>query len=293
MFFHILSVPSKYPEKVPLPTPYDLVVRFLAKRGQAELLSTLALVSHEWCRAVRKLRFHRLHLKPGLNFSLLNEVFRPDTVLPFLRHLHLNGCLSSGPREARDPEHRWLVPLVPLFMWICACAPVDYLFLQSLSWGNVPAEARAALLILPKVRALGIHDVDFWNSNQLLRVLNAHAPRLQFLCVYHASFWAYNHVPSQLARTDPLLLTELVLGCAYTPLIMEWLLGGGQREVLAIEELTVASRDVYRDDARLARVVKKAGPWLKRFSYHEWGMRPGSCEGENAGDDEELECESF
>ncbi|KAI1784538.1 hypothetical protein LXA43DRAFT_1122578 [Ganoderma leucocontextum] len=282
------DVPPKYPEKAPLPTPYDLVIRFLAQRGSNEQLSTLALVSREWCRAVRKLRFHRLHLEPGLNFPLLFQVFRPDTVLPFVRHLHLNGRLS-GPHSNRDPEHRWLPALVPLFAYILACAPVDYLFLQSLSWGNVPDEVRMALLMLPGVRALGIHDVDFWNSNQLLRVLNAHAPRLQFLQVFHASFWAYNHVPAQLARTEPLLLTELVLGCAYTPLVMEWLLGGGRREVLAIEELTVASRDVYRDDARLARVVKKAGPWLKRLAYKERGARNDSCEGENAGDDEELE----
>ncbi|PIL23254.1 hypothetical protein GSI_14564 [Ganoderma sinense ZZ0214-1] len=283
------DVPPKYPEKTSPPTPYDLVVGFLAKHGQTELLSTLAFVNRNWCRAVRKLRFRCLHLEPSLDFPRLLEVFRPNTVLPFLRQLHLNGRLTSGPRSARDPEHRWLAPLVPLFAHILAAAPVDYLFLQSLSWGNVPAEVRAALLGLPGVRALGIHDVDFWNSNQFLRVLNAHAPRLQFLQIWHATYWAYNHVPSQLQHTEPLLLTELVLGCAYTPLIMEWLLGGGQREVLAIEELDVASRDVYRDDARLARVVKKVAPWLKRFSYNEWGALNGMCEGTNGGDDEEPE----
>ncbi|KAM5533801.1 hypothetical protein V8D89_008655 [Ganoderma adspersum] len=283
------DVPPKYPEKAPPPTAYDLIVGFLAKRGQPELLSTLAFVSRNWCRAVRKLRFRRLHLEPSLDFPRLLEVFRPDTVLPFLRQLHLNGRLRSGPISARDAEHRWLAPLVPLFADILAAAPVDYIFLQLLSWGNVPAEIRAALLRLPGVRALGIHDVDFWNTNQFLRLLNAHAPRLQFLQIWHAFYWAYNHVPSQLVRTEPLLLTELVLGCAYTPLILEWLLGSGSREMLAIEELTVASRDVYRDDARLARVMKKIGPWMKRLTYNEWGALPGMCEGNNAGDDEESD----
>nr|VWO95322.1 Anthranilate--CoA ligase (EC [Ganoderma boninense] len=281
------DVPPKYPEKTPTPTPYDLVVGFLAKRGQSGLLSTVALISREWCRAVRKLRFRSLHVEPNCNFPRLLEVFRPDTVLPFLRQLHVNGRLTSGPPLARDPEHRWLAALVPLFAHILAVSPVDYLFLQSLSWGNVPVEVRAVLVGLPGVRALGIHDVDFWNSNQFLRLLNAHAPRLQFLQVWHATYWAYNHTPSQLQRTEPLLLTELVLGCAYTPLIMEWLLGN--REVLAIEELTVASRDVYRDDTRLAKVVKKIAPWLKRFSYNEWGALNGMCEGTNGGDDAESE----
>ena len=290
VFFHVLSVPPKYPDKAPPPTAYDIVVRFLVKRGQPELLSILAFVSRDWCGAVRKLRFHRLHLEPGLNFPRLLEVFRPDTVLPYLRQLHLNGRLRTWPIEARDADHLWLPQLVPLFADILAVSTVDYVFLQLLSWGNVPGEIRAVLLALPGVRALGIHDVDFWNTNQFLRLLNAHAPRLQFLQIWHAFYWAFNHVPSQLVRTEPLLLTELTLGCAYTPLIMEWLLGAGSREMLAIEELTIASRDVYRDDARLARVVKKIGPWMKRFTYNEWGGRPGMCEGDHTGD-EKADCE--
>ena len=270
-----------------MPTPYDFVVRFLAKRNRHRDLSALALVNREWCRAVRKLRFHRLHLKPNLKFRLLLQVFRPDTVLPFVRQLHLNGRLSCAGRK--DPNHSWLPQLVHLFAQMVEHSPIDYLFLQSLSWGNVPLDIRTALLALPHVRALGIHDVDFWNSNQYLRVLNAY-PGLQYLQIWHAFFWAYNHVPAQLTRTEPLLLAELNLGCAYTPLIMEWLLGS--REFLAIEELMVASRDVYRDDARLARVFKKISPWLKRFHYQEWGAKNDSCEGENMGDDEEIECES-
>ncbi|TBU46703.1 hypothetical protein BD309DRAFT_588014 [Dichomitus squalens] len=263
-----------------------LVQTFRPERRLHRELSTLALVSREWCRAVRKLRFHRLHLEPGLNFPLLLEVFRPDTVLPFVRQIHLNGRLrGDGPQDA---NHAWLPQLVPLCIEMAGCSPIDYVFLQSLSWGNVPLGMRTALLGLPHVRALGIHDVDFWNSNQFLRALNAY-PSLQFLQIWHASFWAYNHVPAQLARRKPLLLTELNLGCAYTPLIMEWLLS--RRRDLVIEELMVASRDVYRDDARLARVLKRISPWLKRFHYQEWGAKNDSCEGDNVGDDEDLECE--
>ncbi|KAI0754388.1 hypothetical protein C8Q80DRAFT_1266029 [Daedaleopsis nitida] len=276
------DVPPKYPDITPAPTIFDIMICFLQKKRK--MLSILALVSREWCHAVRKHRFHHLGLRPGMNCPRLLQVFRPDTVIPHVRHLHINGCLNDPGMISPEglADHRWLNSLLPLIESLSIHAHIDFLFLESLGWGDLSVELRANLREFTQVRALSIVDVDFWNSNQYLMTLNAY-PRLQYLQTYHTNYHALTHVPAQLARKEPLLLTELVIGCAYTNILMEWLLA--QRPVLAVEELTVHSRDMYRDDCRLARVVRMVSPWLKRFSYSDWADSV-LCEGAVAGTEE-------
>ncbi|RPD61480.1 hypothetical protein L227DRAFT_70333 [Lentinus tigrinus ALCF2SS1-6] len=217
-----------------------------------------------------------------MDHARLVQILRPDTVLPHVHQLTVNGRLRHPGMISSDTgqaDHRWLntPAMVRLIADISTHSPIEFLLLQSLSWGDVQLEVRASLRAMRSVRALMVHDVDFWTSNQYLMTLNAY-PNLQFLSVWHADFHALTHVDAQLQRTEPLLLTELIVGCAYTGLLMEWLLGGGRREMLAVEEITLDSRDIYRDDARLARVLRRVGPWLKRLYYMEYSALDASAD---------------
>ncbi|KAI0718793.1 hypothetical protein C8T65DRAFT_75821 [Cerioporus squamosus] len=285
------DVPPKYPNKAPKRTLWDLIVMYLFEHE----LSTLALAGRSLCHAVRKRRFRILTLHPHMNHARLVQILHPSAVLPYVRQLTVNGRLRYPGMISPEgqADHRWLndPQLVQLIADLCTHSPIEYLSLQSLSWGDIRIEVRNALRSMRGVRALMVHDVDFWNSNQYLMTLNAY-PGLQFLSVAHANFHALTHVPAQLRRTEPLLLTELVARCAYTGLLMEWLLG--RREMLAVEEMTLDCKDLYRDDARLARVLRKVGPWLKRFYYTEYASNE-ICEGAGYGsllDPHELEADT-
>ncbi|TFK93347.1 hypothetical protein K466DRAFT_129729 [Polyporus arcularius HHB13444] len=274
------DVPPRYPNKNPPRTLWDLIVMYLFE----DELSVVALADRAHCHAVRKRRFRILRIHPHMNHARLVHVIRPATTIPYVRQLTVNGRLGhEGMIWKGQPDHRWLNQprLVQLIEDLCTHSPIEFLCLQSLGWGNIRVEIRTALRSqsMRGVRALMMHDVIFWNSNQYLMTLNAY-PGLQFLSVWHANFQALTHVPAQLQRTEPLLLTELIAGCAYTGLLMEWLMG--RREVLAIEEMTLDCKDQYRDDARLARVLRKVSPWLKRFYYMEY-RDPDICEGAGHG----------
>ena len=271
------SVPPRYPNKAPPRTLWDLVVAYLFEHE----LSSVALAGRAWCHAVRKRRFRILVLHPHMDHARLVQILRPDTVLPHVRQLTVNGRLwhPGMISDQGQADHRWLhtPALVQLIVDLSTYSPIEFLTLQSLSWGDLPVEVRTSLRAMQSVRALMVHDVDFWTSNQYLMTLNAY-PDLQYLSLWHPNFHALTHVEAQLHRTEPLLLTELIVGCSYTSLLLEWLLGGGRREMLAVEELTMDSKDLYRDDARLARVLRKLSPWLKRFYYMEYSSKE-ICEG--------------
>ncbi|KAI0370596.1 hypothetical protein BV20DRAFT_284791 [Pilatotrama ljubarskyi] len=279
-----IDVPPKWPEKAPLPTIPDLIVEELECMRRRQDLSALQAVNREWCHAVRKMRFRTLKLRPEVDVQRLCEVFRAESLLPYVHHLDICAWAQDA-----DVSHDWLNSLLPLIQRIGDNAHIDVLIIACTIWSRLSKELRTYLLTrLPHIRALDVYSVDFRNSNQFLRFLNAY-PNLQYVRISDAFFWTHNQLRKQIYRTEPLLLTELYLGCAYTGLIMDWLLG--ERTVLAIEELTVSVRDIYRDDARLARVVKKISPWLKKFIYYECsGVEP--CEGDVVPRDDRLECTS-
>ena len=202
-----------------------------------------------------------------MNRAQVLDIFRPDTVMPYVRHLHIDGRIKYGQAlPDGQADHRWLNEYTEFIVALRSRARIDYLSLVDLSWGDIHPSIRLSLREMPHVRALSLDWIDWWNANQYLMVLNSY-PELQYLKLSHMVFHALSYLPTQLTRTEPLLLTELDVGCSYTNILLEWLLG--QRPVLAIEELTIHARDRYRDDARLARLVRKVSPWLKRFRYFD------------------------
>lgn len=278
--FYGISVPAKWPARIAAPTVYDIVVKHFVKNKQGRgidtrpaqdvqrVLSTLALVSRDWLCAVRKFRFQKLEIIPPVDLARLVEVYRSDAVMPYVRHLHIDGYIIRGKvLPNKQADHRWLIDYIPLIAQLREYAPIDYLSLDDLSWGDLHIALRQTLRSLPHVRALSLNAIDFWNSNQYLKTLNSY-PQLQYLRTRHMDWHELTHVPAQVTRAQPLLLSEFFAGCTYTSLLLDWMLG--QRQVLAIEEFSVHVRDMYRDDARLARVVRKISPWLKRFTYFEW-----------------------
>ena len=264
----ISSVPPKWPEKELNPTYYDVLVCQLEHMGLRKEVSALQAVNREWCHAVRKYRFKSLVLTPEADRHQLFEIYCSNYVLPYVRHLTISGEWVSRPPHENYFEHVWFSDLLPLIKAIGECSPVEYMNIEFICWKGLTQELRACLVDnFTHVRALDICCINFENSNQLLRLLNSF-PHVQYARLGDLRHTTYTHVRSQLARVEPLLLSELRLECGYTGLLMDWLLG--QRVALAIEELTLAVVDRYRDDARMARVIRRISPWLKALKYLEF-----------------------
>ncbi|KAH9899165.1 hypothetical protein C8Q73DRAFT_308937 [Cubamyces lactineus] len=261
------DVPPKWPDKESNPTSYDVLVCQLEQMGLRKEVSTLQAVNREWCHAVRKYRFKSLRLTPEVDRHRLSGVYCSNYVLPYVRHLSISGEWVSLPPQEDYFEHVWLSDLLPLIKAIGECSPVEYMTIENICWKGLTKDLRACLVDnFTHVRALDIYLINFENSNQLLRLLNSF-PYVQYARMGDLVHATYTHVRSQLVRAEPLLLSELRLECGYTGLLMEWLLG--QRVTLAIEELTLAVVDRYRDDARMARVIRRISPWLKVLKYLE------------------------
>ncbi|OSD05212.1 hypothetical protein PYCCODRAFT_1299593 [Trametes coccinea BRFM310] len=233
---------------------------------------TLQSVNREWCFAVRRHRFAKLQLTPDSRPKRLLNVWRPDTLLPHLRQVDIFGGLDLwsqiSDEEFDELPLGWLNKLLPLLQQISRHSPLEILRVEDLYWPALTPEIRECLLRgFPHIYALHIMNVDFRNSNQLLRTLNAF-PQVQYLWIGDLSYDSQSHTLSQISRTEPLFLREVYLPSAYTGLFLDWLLG--QRNTLVVERLRIAVRDLYRDDAKLVRLIRKVGPWLKSLKYLEY-----------------------
>ncbi|KAL7277197.1 hypothetical protein ACG7TL_009045 [Trametes sanguinea] len=271
-FGSICNVPRKYPGADPKETPYDIIIHMLEADRCRKDIVTLQSVNREWCFAVRRHRFAKLQLTPDSRPKRLLNVWRPDTLLPHLRQVDIFGGLDLwsqiSDEEFDELPLGWLNKLLPLLQQISRHSPLEILRVEDLYWPALTPEIRECLLRgFPHIYALHIMNVDFRNSNQLLRTLNAF-PQVQYLWIGDLSYDSQSHTLSQISRTEPLFLREVYLPSAYTGLFLDWLLG--QRNTLVVERLRIAVRDLYRDDAKLVRLIRKVGPWLKSLKYLEY-----------------------
>ncbi|KAI9065221.1 hypothetical protein FKP32DRAFT_506549 [Trametes sanguinea] len=275
------EVPRKWPGVDPRETPYDIIIHMLAADHGRQDILTLQYVNREWCAAARRYLFDSLQVlssRPRDRLKRLLDVWRPDTLLPHLREVIFSGQVDFWVRisdeESNDLELGWLNKLFPFLRRISRHSPLEILRIEDICWLALSPKVRDCLLRgFPHVTALQILNVDFKNSNQLLRTLNALPPQVLYLRIGDLSYNAQNHTLSQISRTEPLFLRDLDLPRGYTGLFLDWLLG--HRDTLVIERLRIAVRDIYRDDAKLARLIRKISPWLKSFRYLECsGLEP-------------------
>ncbi|KAL6309324.1 hypothetical protein BKA93DRAFT_759589 [Sparassis latifolia] len=214
-------------------------------------------------------------LKPRTNIRQFEAIYTSSGLLSYVREIEICGCLMvglwdqdecSGLRAGTyEPDHTWISNVLP---FLTRFQGIQTLQLIDLSWGDVPQEARALLLThFTSVSRLHIDLVDFWNSNQLLRTLQAF-PHLSSLKTERLSFHKASHTRRQISSPSPLSLRTLELrkpDCARYGPLFQWLVGSRA-------SVTVDNAFIHWDDTdvdSLFALIRKIAPTLRNLSYEQ------------------------
>ncbi|TFY54821.1 hypothetical protein EVJ58_g8631 [Rhodofomes roseus] len=206
------------------------------------------------------------------------------TVWYYPREVEILGCLTpdadpgddanSGLNDEGDPDHRWMDAIVPFLMRF-DLAQIEWLDLRDLSWGDIAPGTRIFLLTqFTLTRRLTLSAIDFWNSNQMLRTLNAF-PNIHGLSMEKLSWHRANHTRKQLEGIADMHLRYLHIGqtefARYGPFI-KWLIG--QRDVLIVDEAFI----VWEDTEIMSPItlLRRLAPTLKSLIYQQCMILPGS-----------------
>lgn len=227
--------------------------------------------------------YRRLRLKPMTDITRYQAVYTEHCLLPFVKEVEILGCLTpnaysgddadSGLNDEGDPDHRWMDAIVPLLRRL-APRQVEWLDMRDLSWGDIDTATRHFLLThFGQARRLTLSAIDFWNSNQMFRTLNAF-PNIHGLSMENLSWHRANHARKQLERTRNMHLRYLHIGqtefARYGPFV-KWFLG--QREVVVVDEAFVVWEDT--EIMSLIALFRRLVPSLKGLVYQQCMVMPG------------------
>ncbi|EMD39243.1 hypothetical protein CERSUDRAFT_122670 [Gelatoporia subvermispora B] len=152
----------------------------------------------------------------------------PEELVPYLSTVDPGSkalCIHGYTDEDADGTEDWkFIDVVTPHL--SRLQNVQMLQLDDISWGNLSPTARAFILThFRSVTALKLNGVDMWNSNQLLRVLDAF-PSLSALVLDRVDADLCNHATAQVTRITPLHLEYLQIGSlGWSRPLCEWLLG--------------------------------------------------------------------
>lgn len=227
--------------------------------------------------------YRRLRLKPKTNVARYEAIYTVGCLRPFVKEVEIIGCLTpnaysgddadSGLNDEGDPDHRWMDAAVALLRGLPP-PQVEWLDLKDLSWGDIDQATRHFLLThFSRARRLTLSAIDFWNSNQMFRTLNAF-PNIHGLSMENLSWHRANHARKQLERTGNVHLRYLHIGqtefARYGPFV-KWLLG--QREVVIVDEAFVVWEDT--EIMSLVTLFRRLVPSLKGLIYQQCMVMPG------------------
>lgn len=227
--------------------------------------------------------YRHLQIKPRTNIAHHEEMYRDNWLLPFVKEVEILGCLTpnaysgddadSGLSEEGDPDHRWIDKAIPLLARIPPLQ-VERIDLRDLSWGDISTATRRFLLThFSQARRLTLSAIDFWNSNQMFRTLNAF-PHIRGLSMENLSWHRANHARRQLEHTADMRLRYLHVGqtefARYGPFV-KWFLG--KREVVTVDEAFVVWEDT--EVMSLITLLRRIGPSLKGLIYQQCMVMPG------------------
>ncbi|OCH88424.1 hypothetical protein OBBRIDRAFT_89192 [Obba rivulosa] len=203
---------------------------------------------------------HALWVKPGIDLEALHGIYPKGVRSDQVQYLQVSGT-SSCPAD-EDVDESWMEPF-PAFLE--RFKGVRHLHLYDLSWGDVPENMRTFLLTeFKQITTLFVNAVDFWNSNQLLRVLNAF-PNLSELFLEGFSFHIHNHTKAQVSSPSLLLLRKLHVGqYAWDPVLLQWILG--QRTTISIGQFALVWG--WPDMDTPIDVIRKLAPYVQELVYH-------------------------
>ncbi|KAI0923508.1 hypothetical protein AcV5_009030 [Taiwanofungus camphoratus] len=262
---------------------YDMIVDMVAEgRDTKADLQACMLTSRSWLHRSRTHLFRRIRLKPRSDIVHFLEIYTDDKLLPYVREVTICGCLTPFAYQGRDADSGLGVDGQPDHTWISGAMPllerfnnIEVLVLLDLSWGDIASETRRFLLShFRSATQLTISAVDFWNSNQMLRTLQAF-PRLAGLSMERLSWHRANHTRRQLAGKEPLVLKYLHLGetefARYGPFV-QWLLG--ERDIVAVDDAVIVWEDT--EVKSLVDLLRRIAPSLRELMYQQSMVLPGS-----------------
>lgn len=259
----------------------DMIIDLILDRL---VLLSCCLASSVFLHRCRMHLYRRLRLKPLTNINSFKKAYTPGGLLPYVREVEILGCLTpnaypgndanSGLNDEGDPDHRWMDAIVP-FLETVDPAVIEWLDLRDLSWGDVSQATRVFLLTHFKgAQRLTLSAIDFWNSNQMFRTLNAF-PNINGLSMENLSWHRANHARKQLEGSADLHLRYLHIGqtefARYGPFV-KWLLG--QRDVVTVDKAFIVWEDT--DIMSLITLLRRLAPSLKNLIYQQCMVMPGS-----------------
>ncbi|GBE88700.1 hypothetical protein SCP_1401050 [Sparassis crispa] len=208
--------------------------------------------------------YQQVRLSPSLNMGLLRNLYS----YPLVNGVHALLLDVYQNQHAKDhgldsAAYLWtkdLADFLPRFNY------VRDVTIQNIVWGIVARPTREVFLNhFSMIGRLELTHVDFWNTHQFLRVLDAF-PRVQWLCVTDISFQWVNHTQRQVSGTVPRAFHHLHYQGKGLSIFVDWLLGDG-RDVF-IEELIIRSN--YPDLEDLVKLFTRLAPHLASFAFEQF-----------------------
>ncbi|KZT67326.1 hypothetical protein DAEQUDRAFT_767234 [Daedalea quercina L-15889] len=271
----------------PLPMPrfsqelLDMVIDFISDRR--DLLACCQANSVLVPRS-RSHLYRRIRLRPLTRIDNYERTYTSEGLLPYVREVEILGCLTpnaypgddanSGLNDEGDPDHKWIDAVVPLLTRLDS-SQIEWVDMRDLSWGDISRDTRGFLLThFKQVRRLTLSAIDFWNSNQMFRTLNAF-PSIHGLSMENLSWHRANHARKQLEHIADLHLRYLHIGqtefARYGPFI-KWLLG--RREVVVVDDAFIVWEDT--EIMSLIMLLRRLASSLKSLIYQQCMVMPGS-----------------
>ncbi|KAH9947535.1 hypothetical protein B0H21DRAFT_708418 [Amylocystis lapponica] len=218
-------------------------------------LQACMLISRDWVHICRDLLYRVLNMSPRTVLTEYAAMYTQDRLAPYVTLIHLTS-------HSDDKQASWLDPAVP---FLSRFTRVDSLMCHQLDWGTVHIAARQSLIIqLSSLKVLHLQDMVFDGSAQLLSMLNAF-PRLADLHLTDVVWRVTNHLPHQIASTNPLVLDNLYLeidqDCPAHRLLPQWLVG--QRDDLQVEDVQIFWVDIEMES--LIRFLRKIAQSVDRL----------------------------
>ncbi|KAH9930217.1 uncharacterized protein B0H18DRAFT_1116915 [Fomitopsis serialis] len=259
----------------------DIIIDSIPDRQD---LLACCLASWAFLHRCRMHLYRRLRLKPLTNLDSFKKAYTPGCLLPYVREVEILGCLTpdaypgddanSGLNDEGEPDHRWMDAIVP-FLTTVDPALIEWLDLRDLSWGDIAPATRVFLLThFMGARRLTLSAIDFWNSNQMFRTLNAF-PNIDGLSMETLSWHRANHARKQLECTANLHLRYLHIGqtefARYGPFV-QWLFG--RRDVVTVDKAFIVWEDT--EITSLITLLRRLAPSLKSLIYQQCMVMPGS-----------------
>ncbi|OCH89334.1 hypothetical protein OBBRIDRAFT_794373 [Obba rivulosa] len=216
-----------------------------------------------------------LWLAPGIalhDVTILYTEVRPESQA---KRLRLSGNLLKKTQDLTFIrtliDHSWVDEFIP---FLTRLHGVRTLHLESLSWGCLSAAARACLLSsFRHITTLWIENVDFWNSWQLLRTLDAF-PQLKVLRIVKVNYTFDNCATHQTSSSIPLQLGALsITETRRLRPILKWILGMRSDIVVNKAQLSLESIEV---DV-LVELLRAVAPNIRRLHYIQRIEHPEGC----------------